>query len=137
VPLPGDGAFERFCQAVTDFVCPSAEPAAAGFTARYTRRERGPLTLVAPGMDNLQIGAQLGLADKTVRNQLSALYRKLAVEGCSLAVVRARELGFWKRAVSPRVAEVGVRAGRHAAVPRPKLRAVDFSAHARGSAGSA
>ena len=94
MPLPGDGAFERFCQAVTDFVCPSAEPAAAGFTARYTRRERGPLTLVAPGMDNLQIGAQLGLADKTVRNRLSRLYQRLGVEGRTHAVVRARDLGF-------------------------------------------
>jgi DNA-binding NarL/FixJ family response regulator len=90
VPLPGDGAFECFCQAVTDFVHERAEPAAAGFTAR----ERELLSLVAQGLDNLQIGAQLGLADKTVRNQLSALYRKLAVEGRSHAVVRARELGF-------------------------------------------
>ena len=90
LPLPGDGAFERFCQAVTDFVHQRSEPAAEGFTPR----ERELLALVAQGLDNLQIGAQLGLADKTVRNQLSALYRKLGVEGRSHAVVRARELGF-------------------------------------------
>ena len=90
LPLPGDGAFERFCQAVTDFVHQRAEPAAAGFTERECRL----LSLVAQGLDNLQIGAQLGLADKTVRNQLSALYRRLGVDGRSHAVVRARELGF-------------------------------------------
>lgn len=90
LPLPGDGAFERFCQAVTDFVHQRHEPPAVGFTPR----ERELLALVAQGLDNLQIGAQLGLADKTVRNQLSALYRKLGVEGRSHAVVRSRELGF-------------------------------------------
>lgn len=90
VPLPGDGAFERFCQAVTDFVHQRAAPAAAGFSAR----EQQLLGLVAQGLDNLQIAAHLGLADKTVRNQLSQLYRKLGVEGRSHAVVKARELGF-------------------------------------------
>ena len=50
--------------------------------------------LVAQGLDNRQIAARLGLADKTVRNALSALYTKLAVEGRPQAVVRARELGL-------------------------------------------
>ena len=90
VPLPGDGAFERFCQAVSDFVHQRAEPAAAGFSPR----ELQLLGLVAQGLDNLQIAAHLGLADKTVRNQLSQLYRRLGVEGRSHAVVKARELGF-------------------------------------------
>ena len=52
------------------------------------------LALVARGCDNLQIAAQLGLAEKTVRNGLSSLYARLGVEGRSHAVVRARELGF-------------------------------------------
>jgi DNA-binding NarL/FixJ family response regulator len=60
----------------------------------FTPRERQLLALVARGCDNLQIGAELGWADKTVRNALSALYKRLAVEGRSHAVVRARELGF-------------------------------------------
>ena len=58
-----------------------------------TPRERALMQLVGQGLDNLQIGAQLGLADKTVRNMLSALYRKLGVEGRAMAVVKARELG--------------------------------------------
>jgi DNA-binding NarL/FixJ family response regulator len=49
---------------------------------------------VARGLDNLQIAAHLGLADKTVRNALSRLYTTLGVEGRPQAVVRARELGF-------------------------------------------
>lgn len=90
VPLPGDGAFERFCQVVTDFVHVRTAPAAGAFN----ERERELLTLVAMGLDNLQIAARLGLAEKTVRNQLSRPYAKLGVEGRSHAVVRARDLGF-------------------------------------------
>lgn len=90
VPLPGEPAFERFCEAVTDFVH-QRPPATDG---AFTVRERELLALVAQGLDNLQIGAHLGLADKTVRNQLSRLYQRLGVEGRTHAVVRARELGF-------------------------------------------
>ncbi len=90
VPLHGEPAFDRFCDAVTDFVCQRPPAAGAGFS----RRERALMALVAQGLDNLQIGAHLGLADKTVRNQLSQLYRRLGVDGRSHAVVRARELGF-------------------------------------------
>lgn len=90
LPLPGEPAFERFCEVVTDFVRQRPGPDASAFSPR----ERELLTLVAQGLDNLQIAAHLGLADKTVRNQLSRLYARLGVEGRSHAVVRARELGF-------------------------------------------
>jgi len=90
LPLHGEPAFERFCDAVTDFVH-QREPQGEG---SFTPRERALMALVAQGLDNLQIGAHLGLADKTVRNQLSQLYRRLGVDGRSHAVVRARKLGF-------------------------------------------
>jgi len=90
VPLPGEPAFERFCEALTDF----AHQRTAATDQAFTARERELLALVARGLDNLQIGAHLGLADKTVRNQLSRLYQRLGVEGRTHAVVRARELGF-------------------------------------------
>lgn len=89
IPLAGEAAFERFCDAITEFVNESAAPSAG-----FTRRERELLDAVARGLDNLQIAAHLGLADKTVRNALSPLYAKLGVEGRPQAIVRARELGF-------------------------------------------
>lgn len=91
VPLAGEPAFERFCEAVTEFVGPGALDAGG---PQFTPRERALLALVARGCDNLQIAAELGLAEKTVRNALSALYTRLAVDGRTHAVVRARELGF-------------------------------------------
>ena len=88
IPLASDAGFELFCRTVTEFVRPdSATPA-------LTPRERELAALVAQGLDNLQIAARLGVADKTVRNALSTLYTKLQVEGRPQAVVRARELGL-------------------------------------------
>ncbi len=96
VPLAGEPAFERFCEAVTAFVSPGSGGAADSSAQgpAFTPRERELLALVARGCDNLQIAAQLGLADKTVRNALSKLYTRLEVDGRTHAVVRARELGF-------------------------------------------
>lgn len=91
VPLAGEPAFEHFCDAVAAFVNPVATPDTG---AAFTARERALLTLVARGCDNLQVAAELGLADQTVRNALSALYTRLGVEGRSHAVARARDLGF-------------------------------------------
>lgn len=90
IPLGGEPAFDQFCDAVAGFV---RSPLQAAGSASYTARERTLLHLVAAGRDNLQIGAELGLADKTVRNALSRLYTRLGVEGRPQAVVRARELG--------------------------------------------
>jgi pimeloyl-ACP methyl ester carboxylesterase len=88
VPLAPEPAFERLCELITSFVC------AAATLPALTPAERDLATLVGQGLDNLQITAQLGLADKTVRNRLSALYAKLGVEGRAMAVVKVRELGL-------------------------------------------
>jgi pimeloyl-ACP methyl ester carboxylesterase/DNA-binding CsgD family transcriptional regulator len=87
LPLPQEPAFERLCQVITEFVAHKSPP-------RLTPRERELASLVGQGLDNLQIAARLGLADKTVRNMLSALYTKLGVEGRAMAVVKARDMGL-------------------------------------------
>ena len=98
IPLAGEPAFEQFCDALTHFVCTpqtaQTDSPVGDATGTFTPRERELLALVAQGRDNLQIAAQMGLADKTVRNALSQLYTRLAVEGRPQAVVKARELGF-------------------------------------------
>jgi DNA-binding NarL/FixJ family response regulator len=47
---------------------------------RLTRREKDILRLVAQGATNREIAGVLELGDKTVRNYVSRLYRKLAVQ---------------------------------------------------------
>ncbi len=88
VPIPGNAAFDRFCEAVTAFV---VAPTSA---LRLTPREHDLAQAVALGLDNLQIAARLGIADKTARNALSALYAKLNVEGRPQAIVLLRSQGF-------------------------------------------
>lgn len=67
IPPVQEPAFERLCALVTEFVAhkPSPPP--------LTPRERELASLVGQGLDNLQVAARLSLADKTVRNMLSAL----------------------------------------------------------------
>ena len=88
IPLASDSGFELFCRTVTTFLRPD------GIAVALTPRERELAELVAQGLDNPQIAARLGVADKTVRNALSTLYAKLQVEGRPQAVVRTRELGL-------------------------------------------
>ncbi len=88
LPVPQESAFERLCEAITEFVAHKAA------LPQLTPRERELAALVGQGLDNLQIAARLGLADKTVRNMLSALYTKLGVEGRAMAVVKVREIGL-------------------------------------------
>ena len=52
---------------------------------------------MAQGRDNAQIAATLGLSEKTVRNHVTHIFDKLAVENRPQAIVRAREAGFGRR----------------------------------------
>ncbi len=88
IPLAPEPAFERLCEVIVEFV---ARTVAA---VHLTPRERELTGLVGLGLDNLQIAARLGVADKTVRNMLSSLYTKLGVEGRAMAVVKARDMGL-------------------------------------------
>ena len=59
-----------------------------------TDREREILDLLAAGMANASIGQQLGLASKTVANNVSSIFTKLAVADRAQAIVRARDAGL-------------------------------------------
>lgn len=50
-------------------------------------RERQILRLIADGMTNRQIGQRLGIAEKTVKNYVSSLLRKLGLERRTQAAV--------------------------------------------------
>jgi DNA-binding NarL/FixJ family response regulator len=65
----------------------AAEPA-------LTERERQILDLMAQGCDNAHIAAELCLAEQTVRNYVSTIYKKLEVGSRAKAVVWAREHGL-------------------------------------------
>jgi len=59
-----------------------------------TAREREILGLIARGLADKEIAQQLGLSNSTIRNRVSAIYRKIGLKRRSAAVVWARERGF-------------------------------------------
>lgn len=65
-----------------------------------TAREHEILELLSTGLDNAAIASQLGLSDKTVRNNVSAIFTKLRVSDRAAAVVRARNAGIGQSSTS-------------------------------------
>ncbi|SRR5437763_932540 len=61
-----------------------------------TAREREILKLIAQGLGNASIAEHLVLSQKTVRNHVSHIFRKLRVTDRAQAIARAREAGYRK-----------------------------------------
>ena len=61
-------------------------------TESLSEREREILALIADGLTNRQIGERLFLAEKTVKNYVSALFSKLGMERRTQAAVYGAEL---------------------------------------------
>ena len=59
-----------------------------------TEREETIRRLIAQGMNNADLAAQLGLSLKTVRNHVSNICSKLQVADQAQAIIRAREVGL-------------------------------------------
>lgn len=62
--------------------------------SELTAREREVLDLMAQGMSNLEIARRLVLSPKTVRNVVSAIFRKLRTSDRVRVVLRARDVGL-------------------------------------------
>ena len=69
-------------------------PATAANPAGLTSREAEILGLLAAGLSNAKIAAQLGLSDRTVDNHVSAILRKLGVRTRREAGAQAERLGL-------------------------------------------
>lgn len=98
--LEHEPAWQQFREAVLEFTgCPAvrdAEEAVLG--GALTQRERMALRLLCDGRSNAQIAWELGIAEKTVRNHVTNLYRKLGVRSRAEAIVLAH-----RPHVAPRV----------------------------------
>ena len=71
---------------------PSA--AAPGLFPELSERERDILGLIAQGLRNPEIAAELVLSEKTVRNHVSNILSKLQVADRAQAMLRARDAGL-------------------------------------------
>lgn len=59
-----------------------------------TDREREVLALIAQGLSNSDIAAQLCVSGKTVSNHISSIFNKLQVADRAQAIIRARDAGL-------------------------------------------
>ncbi|WP_368564959.1 alpha/beta fold hydrolase [Pseudoxanthomonas sp. UTMC 1351] len=91
VLLEQEPAWREFQEAVLEFTGQSFTGVAAdaALMAALTARERTTLALLCEGRSNAQIAWHLGIAEKTVRNHISHLYRKLGVRSRAEAIVMA------------------------------------------------
>ncbi|MFC3194689.1 alpha/beta fold hydrolase [Marinicella sediminis] len=104
VPLESDNhvllnepMWEVFMQRLLPFINePSAEAPQPLMLAYLTPRETEVLEYIARGLDNASISAHLGLQEKTVRNHITHIFDKLAVESRAQAIVMARDAGMGK-----------------------------------------
>ncbi|MFN4352295.1 MAG: alpha/beta fold hydrolase [Hylemonella sp.] len=98
VLLQDEPAFAQCLEHIRDFMARHGQDQARP-RLDLTPREDELLELLAHGLDNLQIAAHLGLAEKTVRNKVSAVFDKLQVETRSQAIVKARVAGYGLKAL--------------------------------------
>lgn len=88
--LSHEPAWREFQQAVLEFTGSQSADGATADLEPLTRRERQILGLLTTGLSNAEIGRQLFISDKTVRNHLSSVYRKMEVGSRAQAIVKAR-----------------------------------------------
>jgi DNA-binding NarL/FixJ family response regulator len=82
---------------VMDAFARLAQPAPAStqkFVEPLSGRERAVLSLLAKGLSNKEIAAQLFLAEGTVKNHVSAILQKIDARDRTQAALRAREMGL-------------------------------------------
>ena len=90
VLLEHEPAWQQFQHAILEFTGQAAMSGSEDEIIRtLTQRERMALRLLCEGQSNAQIGWELGIAEKTVRNHISNLYRKLGVRSRAEAIVLA------------------------------------------------
>jgi DNA-binding CsgD family transcriptional regulator len=106
VPLEGrnhiliedEPAWPHFLSEVRAFLGCETEPLQVASDSvlfpELTERERAVLELLARGLNNADIAAQLYLSPKTVRNRITTIFDKLDVHTRGQAIVLARDAGL-------------------------------------------
>ncbi|MCX5402752.1 response regulator transcription factor [Streptomyces sp. NBC_00335] len=89
---------------ISTYVRAPARPArqTAGVPAGLTPREREIWRLLATGLDNAEIAADLDISVSTVKNHITGIFGKLGVRDRAQAVIAAYESGVVEVAEGPR-----------------------------------
>lgn len=96
VLLEGEPSYRQFFDELRAFLPGSASRDVRQAFASLTPREAQVLACIARGLDNARIAADLGVSDKTVRNNVTRIFDKLGVQTRAQAIVLARDHGIGK-----------------------------------------
>lgn len=94
--LANEGAWRKFKAELNDFLS-GDEPIETASDKRLeelSSREREILDCIARGSANLEIARTMSISEKTVRNHITTIFSKLAVEHRAQAIVLARKAGL-------------------------------------------
>ena len=92
--LETEPAWARFKDEVLAFTGRPARGVEDGVFARLSPREREILVLISTGCTNIDIGRQLFISEKTVRNHVTRIFEKLGVSSRAQAIVLAKDRGL-------------------------------------------
>jgi pimeloyl-ACP methyl ester carboxylesterase/DNA-binding CsgD family transcriptional regulator len=92
--LEHEPAWQRFREAVLEFMESGAPIGNESVFAALSARERQILALITEGLANTDIADRLSISEKTVRNHTSNIFDKLGVWSRAQAIVFARDHGF-------------------------------------------
>ena len=96
--IPDEAFFERVCsKELPNTPEVQSLPAPDQALQRMTCREQEILRLLVEGSSNRDIAAHLGLNEKTVRNQMTALFAKLGLASRTQAALWARDRGLGEK----------------------------------------
>jgi pimeloyl-ACP methyl ester carboxylesterase/DNA-binding CsgD family transcriptional regulator len=100
--LEAEPAWQRFKEEVLAFTGRPAEGAEDGDAvfSLLSPREREILGKIAEGCTNIEIGRQLFISEKTVRNHVTRIFEKLGVRSRAQAIVLAKDKGLAMRGAS-------------------------------------
>jgi pimeloyl-ACP methyl ester carboxylesterase/DNA-binding CsgD family transcriptional regulator len=91
--LEREPAWQRFKEEVLAFTGVAALREDPMFST-LSAREREILNLLARGLTNLDIGRELFISEKTVRNHVTSIFEKLGVHSRAHAIVLAKDNGY-------------------------------------------
>jgi len=92
--LETEPAWARFKDEVLAFTGRPARGDEDAVFARLSPREREILVLISTGCTNIDIGRQLFISEKTVRNHVTRIFEKLGVSSRAQAIVLAKDRGL-------------------------------------------